>query len=168
MDAGSRWPPFLAVNRTVDRRTHASSITDVTTRRSSAVTVWSPTVAFQMAFFARRSQGSGSAPCGLRIVGSGHFSSRPPGLATLPPGSRYQGEEGGTDGGATVLKAGEGDACLVDRTVFDSQRAGGYSPLDFPPSGGLCWASWRHSKTRGEGGLVRGGAPGPARIRHAG
>jgi hypothetical protein len=41
---------------------------------------------------------------------------------------------------------------VVGPKVFDSQRAGGYSPLDFPPSGGLCWASWRQSE-EGEGSV---------------
>jgi hypothetical protein len=108
--------------------------------------------------------GSGSALCGLRIVGGGHFSSRPPGLATFPPGSRYQGEEGGTDGGATVLTAGGGDACVVGRMVFDSQKARRVQSARLPPSGGLCWASWRHMK----GTSFEVAAPGPARIRHAG
>ena len=36
---------------------------------------------------------------------------------------------------------------MVGPEVFDSQRAGGYSPLDFPPSAGLCWASWRRRQT---------------------
>lgn len=35
--------------------------------------------------------------------------------------------------------------------MFDSQRTGGYSPLDFPLLGGLCWASWRQSE---QGGAV--------------
>ena len=54
------------------------------------------------------------------------------------------------------------------RKVFDSQRAGGYSPLDFPLFGGLCWASWRRSETGEERcmqSLVRGGARGPATDR---
>ena len=49
--------------------------------------------------------------------------------------------------------------------VFDSQRAGGYSPLDFPLFGGLRWASWRRSETGEEQcmqSLVRGGARGLA------
>ena len=43
----------------------------------------------------------------------------------------------------------EGSGRGGPRKVFDSQRAGGYSPLDFPLFGGLCWASWRQSETGG-------------------
>jgi hypothetical protein len=54
---------------------------------------------------------------------------------------------------------------VVGPEVFDSQRAGGYSPLDFPLFDGLRWASWRQSETR-EGQciqrLVRAGARGQA------
>jgi hypothetical protein len=68
MGAGSRCrSPFVAVSRPVDRRTRASSITGVTERRSSALTVRSR---------GRRSQdacspggpGSGSTGCGLRLL----------------------------------------------------------------------------------------------------
>jgi hypothetical protein len=40
----------------------------------------------------------------------------------------------------------EGSGRGTARKMFDSQKVGGYSPLDFPPSGGLCWASWRQSE----------------------
>ena len=33
--------------------------------------------------------------------------------------------------------------------VIDSENAGGYSPLNFPPSGGLCWASGSQSEKGG-------------------
>ena len=63
----------------------------------------------------------------------------------------------------------------MGQEVFDSQRAGGYSPLDFPLSGGLCWASWVQGE-KGVHGLLlslgRGGAGGlvtdQIRIRNAG
>jgi hypothetical protein len=185
MGAGSRCrSPFVAVSRPVDRRTRASSITGVTERRSSALTVRSR---------GRRSQdacspggpGSGSTGCGLRLLfdrerGSGPtdrfagFGDRTPSGRSDSPGARARG---------LVLTLGRGHFspqpqtsqpftrvrvinCLgghrrerlhgahgkeesldvVGPEVFDSQRVGGYSPLDFPPSGGSCWASWRQAR----------------------
>jgi hypothetical protein len=62
---------------------------------------------------------------------------------------------------------GEGEASgVVARKGFDSQGAGGYSPLGFPLFGGLCWASSRQSETWGGAAirpLVRGESRGLAR-----
>ena len=83
-----------------------------------------------------RSWRSGS-PEGKRVVssltlGRGHFSPRPPGLATFPARARYQGQEGSAEESSSVLTARRSNLGAVGPERFDSQRAGGYSPLDFP------------------------------------
>ena len=59
------------------------------------------------------------------------------------------GLEGTAERGSTVLTARRRSLGAVGAEVFDSQRAGGYSPVDFPLFGGLCWAFLETERDRG-------------------
>ena len=186
MGTGSRCPsPFLAVSRTVERRTHASSITGVAAGKSSAVTVgsrgrlsskWPDRQEVQVA--GRRPVASGwssiatggsgptiDSPVSWRLDSAlggrtppsasvglvphlrrGHCSPQPPGPRNLSRSCALSMGWRAPPREAHGAHGEEESLGVVGPEVIDSQRAGGYSPLDFPPSGGSCWASWRQAR----------------------
>ena len=82
-------------------------------------------------------------------LGRRHFSPQPQGLATFHARARFQWVGGHRRERLYGAHGKEESLGVVGPEVFDSQRVGGYSPLDFPPSDGSCWAFWRQSETGG-------------------
>ena len=202
---GSRCPsPFLAVSRTVDPRTHASSITGVTAMKVIGRDREVRGRLISNRLFARRSNEPGRLPlaCDWPAIVTADLPVDSPVLGdrtsllevTLPqrasvwplphPRSKallYTASKprnlsrscalsilgGQRRERLTVLRRG-GVPSVVDRKGFDSQRAGGYSPLDFPSSpvvlgfletervgGAVCSASFGVEHESGENRIRR-------------
>ena len=83
----------------------------------------------------------------------------------FPTDARYLGEERSGDRSSTVLTARRRGPGWWVRKGFDSQRAGGYSPLGFPPFGRFVLGFLETEREKGEEhrtqSLVRCGARGP-------